>query len=164
MPQKIEVTLTINGRRFTSQVEPRMLLSDFIRHVVGLKGTHVGCEHGVCGACTIMLDGHTARSCLHFAAAVQHYEITTVEGLAMDASLDPVRDAFRENHGLQCGYCTPGVLMTTVELLRDKPDPTRDEIRAALTNNMCRCTGYTNIIKSVASAASRMSSASGEKS
>lgn len=159
MPSKVDVRLTINDRIYSERIEPRMLLSDFIRHVAGLKGTHVGCEHGVCGACTILLDGRTARSCLHFAVAVQGQQIITVEGLAKDASLEPIRDAFHRNHGLQCGYCTPGMLMTTVELLRNNPNPGEHEIRTALTNNICRCTGYTNIVRSVADAAQRMSQA-----
>jgi aerobic-type carbon monoxide dehydrogenase small subunit (CoxS/CutS family) len=134
MPVKTDVSLQINGKTYRRTIEPRLLLSDFIRHEVGLKGTHVGCEHGVCGACTVMIDGRTARSCLHFAVAVQR------------------------SHGLQCGYCTPGFLMTTLELLTDNPAPTRDEIRSALTNNICRCTGYTNIVKAVELAAKKLAS------
>lgn len=154
--QKTNVRLTINGRTYEREVEPRYLLADFIRHEVGLKGTHIGCEHGACGACTVLLDGRTARSCLHFAVAVQGSEITTVEGLAGGDSLHPIQEAFHENHGLQCGYCTPGFLMTTVELLERNPDPSAAEIRQALTNNICRCTGYTNIIKAVAEASKKL--------
>jgi aerobic-type carbon monoxide dehydrogenase small subunit (CoxS/CutS family) len=158
MPVKTDVSLQINGKTYRRTIEPRLLLSDFIRHEVGLKGTHVGCEHGVCGACTVMIDGRTARSCLHFAVAVQRSEISTVESLAGEGELHPIQEAFHESHGLQCGYCTPGFLMTTLELLTDNPAPTRDEIRSALTNNICRCTGYTNIVKAVELAAKKLAS------
>ena len=153
---KTEVELTVNGRTWSRQVEPRYLLADFLRHELGLKGTHIGCEHGVCGACTVMIDGQTARSCLHFAVAVQGSAITTVEGLAGDGDLTPLQQAFHENHALQCGFCTPGFLMTATELLRHNPEPTVAEIQVALTNNICRCTGYTNIVKAVAAAAAKM--------
>jgi aerobic-type carbon monoxide dehydrogenase small subunit (CoxS/CutS family) len=156
MSERVEVTLSINGKRYTSTVEPRLLLADFIRHVAGLKGTHIGCEHGVCGACTVLLDGRTARSCLHFAVAVQDAEIVTVESLARADALHPIQEAFHQNHALQCGYCTPGFLLTTVEFLGRNPDPSEAEIRRALTNNMCRCTGYANIVKAVAAAAKEM--------
>ena len=158
MPAKTDVSLKINGKTYRRMVEPRLLLSDFIRHEVGLKGTHVGCEHGVCGACTVMIDGRTARSCLHFAVAVQGSEISTVESLAGEGGLHPIQEAFHESHGLQCGYCTPGFLMTTLELLTHNTTPTRDEIRSALTNNICRCTGYTNIVKAVELAAKKLAS------
>ena len=154
--ERVEVSLSINGRTYRELVEPRLLLCDFIRHVASLKGTHVGCEHGVCGACTVLLDGRTARSCLHFAAAVQGSEIITVEALASEETLHPIQQAFHENHALQCGYCTPGFLLTTVELLKRNASPTTDEIRQALTNNMCRCTGYANIVKAVGIAAAAM--------
>ncbi len=156
MTKTIDVTLNVNGRDHTARIEPRTLLVDFLRHDLQLTGTHVGCEHGVCGACTVMMDGRTARSCLHFAIAVQGSEIRTVECLAEGAELHPIQEAFHQNHGLQCGYCTPGMLMTTVELLERNPDPDTGDIRQALADNLCRCTGYVNIIKSVSDAASRM--------
>ena len=150
---KAEVTLTVNGRKRSATVEPRILLVDFLRHELGMTGTHIGCEHGVCGACTILLDGRTARSCLHFAVAVDGAEIDTVEGIASQDQLHPIQEAFHQHHALQCGYCTPGFLMTTIELLKQNPNPDEAAIRRALTNNICRCTGYTNIIKAVAAAA-----------
>lgn len=156
MVNKVEVNLTVNGRKRTGSVEPRMLLIDFLRHELGMTGTHIGCEHGVCGACTILLDGRTARSCLHFAVAVDGAEIDTVEGIASQDKLHPIQEAFHQHHALQCGYCTPGFLMTTIELLRKNPDPDEAAIRRALTNNICRCTGYVNIIKAVAAAAAAL--------
>ena len=156
MVNKAEVTLTVNGRKRSATVEPRMLLVDFLRHELGMTGTHIGCEHGVCGACTILLDGRTARSCLHFAVAVDGSEIDTVEGVASQDLLHPIQEAFHQHHALQCGYCTPGFLMTTIELLKQNPNPDEAAIRRALTNNICRCTGYTNIIKAVAAAATAL--------
>ncbi len=156
MVNKAEVTLTVNGRKRTATVEPRMLLVDFLRHELGMTGTHIGCEHGVCGACTILLDGRTARSCLHFAVAVDGSEVGTVEGVASQDLLHPIQEAFHQHHALQCGYCTPGFLMTTIELLKQNPNPDEAAIRRALTNNICRCTGYTNIIKAVAAAAAAL--------
>ena len=156
MVNKAEVTLTVNGRKRSATVEPRMLLVDFLRHELGMTGTHIGCEHGVCGACTILLDGRTARSCLHFAVAVDGAEIDTVEGIASQDQLHPIQEAFHQHHALQCGYCTPGFLMTTIELLKQNPNPDEATIRRALTNNICRCTGYTNIIKAVAAAAAAL--------
>jgi len=156
MVNKAEVTLTVNGRKRSATVEPRMLLVDFLRHELGMTGTHIGCEHGVCGACTILLDGRTARSCLHFAVAVDGSEIDTVEGVASQDLLHPIQEAFHQHHALQCGYCTPGFLMTTIELLKKNPNPDEVAIRRALTNNICRCTGYTNIIKAVAAAAAAL--------
>ena len=156
MVNKAEVTLTVNGRKRSATVEPRMLLVDFLRHELGMTGTHIGCEHGVCGACTILLDGRTARSCLHFAVAVDGSEIDTVEGVASQDLLHPIQEAFHQHHALQCGYCTPGFLMTTIELLKKNPNPDETAIRRALTNNICRCTGYTNIIKAVAAAAAAL--------
>ena len=156
MANKAEVTLTVNGRKRSATVEPRMLLVDFLRHELGMTGTHIGCEHGVCGACTILLDGRTARSCLHFAVAVDGSEIDTVEGVASQDLLHPIQEAFHQHHALQCGYCTPGFLMTTIELLKQNPNPDEAAIRRALTNNICRCTGYTNIIKAVAAAAAAL--------
>ena len=134
-----------------------MLLSDFLRHELGLTGTHVGCEHGVCGACTILLDGDSTRSCLVFAVQGDGHSITTVEGLASDkADLHPLQQAFWEAHGLQCGFCTPGILMTLVPFLKENPDPKEDEIRHALSGNLCRCTGYQHIVDAVKLAAQKM--------
>ncbi len=144
------ITLTVNGQEYTRTVEPRMLLSDFLRHELGLTGTHVGCEHGVCGACTIMLDGESARSCLTFAVQADGHEITTVEGLAPDKdNLHPLQQSFWEAHGLQCGYCTPGILMSMIPFLKRNPNPTEGEIRHALSGNLCRCTGYQHIVDAV---------------
>ena len=149
--------MRVNGRAYQAPVEPRLLLSDFLRHTLGLTGTHVGCEHGVCGACTILLDGEPARSCLLFAVQADGAEITTVEGLAgADGTLHPVQQAFWEAHGLQCGFCTPGLLISTVALLAEQPNPTDDEIRAGLSGNLCRCTGYQNVVRAVRLAAKRL--------
>ena len=150
------VRLTVNGTTYERMVEPRRLLADFLRHDLGLTGTHVGCAHGVCGACSIMLNGRTARSCLTFAVQSDGAEVTTVEGLAGDGPLNPIQRAFHENHALQCGFCTPGFLMTATELLADNPDPNDTEIRAALAGNLCRCTGYVNILRAVRAAADAM--------
>ncbi len=154
--EKRPVRLTVNGKVYLREVEPRYLLADFLRHELGLKGTHIGCEHGVCGACTVLVDGKTARSCLQFAVALDGAEITTVEGIAGDGRLHPLQAAFHEHHALQCGFCTPGFLLTALEFLARCPNPTRDEIRHALVNNMCRCTGYLNIVAAVEDAAGRM--------
>ena len=154
MSQPRSVTVTVNGRRYERQVEPRLLLSDFLRHELGLTGTHVGCEHGVCGACTVLLDGEAVRSCLLLAVQVDGRELTTVEGLAPGpGTLHPLQQAFWENHGLQCGFCTPGFLMTLIPFLRENPNPTEAEVRMALSGNLCRCTGYQNIVDSVLAAA-----------
>ena len=151
------IRLEVNGRAAEAEAEPRMLLTDFLRHKLGLTGTHVGCEHGVCGACTILLDGRTARSCLMLAVQAHEHEITTVEGLAPnDRELSPLQEAFRDNHGLQCGFCTPGILTTLVEFLRDNPDPTEAEVRIAISGNLCRCTGYQNIVAAALDAAKRL--------
>jgi 2-furoyl-CoA dehydrogenase 2Fe-2S iron sulfur subunit len=148
------VNFTLNGRAVSGHAEPRMLLSDFIRHVLGATGTHVGCEHGVCGACTVQIDGVPARSCLTFAVQVEGADIRTVEGLAPAADrLSPLQNAFRENYGLQCGFCTPGILMSLDALLRDRPDATEPEIREFLSGHLCRCTGYTTIVKAALAAA-----------
>ena len=157
MTQTVPVTVTVNEKAYQRQVEPRMLLSDFLRHELGLTGTHVGCEHGVCGACTILFDGESARSCLMFAVQADGHQITTVEGLAQsDDNLHPIQQAFWEAHGLQCGYCTPGILMTLVPFLKQNPDPSEDEIRHALSGNLCRCTGYQHIVDAVRLAAEKM--------
>jgi len=146
------ITLTVNGTRYTRAVAARQLLSDFIRHDLGLTGTHVGCEHGVCGACTILLDGATARSCLMFAIQADGAEITTVEGLSRGETLHPIQEAFWQEHGLQCGFCTPGMLLTVHEFLSQTRGPSEAEIREALAGNLCRCTGYQNIVRAVAAA------------
>jgi carbon-monoxide dehydrogenase small subunit len=157
MSQLHAVTVTVNGRRYERQVEPRLLLSDFLRHDLGLTGTHVGCEHGVCGACTVLLDGEPVRSCLLLAVQADGHEMTTVEGLAPagGGGLHPLQQAFWEAHGLQCGFCTPGFLMTLVPFLEQNPDPSEDEIRHALSGNLCRCTGYQHIVDAVKLAAAR---------
>ncbi|MDE0496545.1 MAG: (2Fe-2S)-binding protein [Acidimicrobiaceae bacterium] len=148
-----EVTVTVNGRSRRSRVEPRRLLVDYLRHDLGLTGTHIGCEQGVCGACTVLLDGRTARSCLHFAVAVDGSDIRTVEDLADLDALHPIQEMFHQKHALQCGFCTPGFLLTTVELLESTPDPDEAAIREALMNNVCRCTGYANIVDAITEAA-----------
>jgi len=148
------LTTTVNGKSYTRPVEPRLLLSDFLRHELGLSGTHVGCEHGVCGACTILYDGQAARSCLMLAVQANGHEITTVEGLAASPTeLHPLQQAFHEAHGLQCGFCTPGFLMTLVPFLQENPHPTEAEIREAISGNLCRCTGYQHIVEAVKAAA-----------
>jgi carbon-monoxide dehydrogenase small subunit len=152
----LEVTFTINGDQRTEMVQPRLLLSDFLRHHLHLTGTHVGCEHGVCGSCTILVDGAAVRSCLMFAVQVEGRSITTVEGLAIAGELNLLQQAFREHHALQCGYCTPGFLMSAVAWLRDLPDAAQvsdEEIRDAFSGNLCRCTGYQNIIRALRAAA-----------
>ena len=154
--EQLQLTMTVNGTRYARAVEPRLLLSDFIRHDLGLTGTHVGCEHGVCGMCTVLIDGQTARTCLTFAVQVDGAEITTVEGLGTPAKLHPLQQAFWEKHGLQCGYCTPAMLLTAVELLSNNPNPTRSEICEAMSANLCRCTGYQTIVDAVESAAAVM--------
>jgi carbon-monoxide dehydrogenase small subunit len=162
MPSKVAIKVVVNGEEQESLVEPRRLLADYLRDDLGLTGTHVGCEHGVCGACTVVLDGQTVRSCLLFAVQANGHSLLTVEGLAAaDGSLHPIQAAFMAEHGLQCGFCTPGFLMTTLELLQDKPAPTDDEIRSAISGNLCRCTGYQNIVRSVRRAAESMSASAG---
>jgi 2-furoyl-CoA dehydrogenase 2Fe-2S iron sulfur subunit len=148
------VSFTLNGRTVSGQAEPRMLLSDFIRHVLGATGTHVGCEHGVCGACTVQIDGAPARSCLALAVQVEGADIRTVEGLALAADrLSPLQEAFREQFGLQCGFCTPGILMSLEALLRERPEASEPEIRAFLSGHLCRCTGYGSIVRAALEAA-----------
>jgi aerobic-type carbon monoxide dehydrogenase small subunit (CoxS/CutS family) len=146
----VRIAVEINGIRYEGDVEPRTLLSDFIRHGAGLTGTHVGCEHGVCGACTVQIDGETVRSCLMLAAQADGRSVLTVEGLAPgDDPLHPLQAAFRERHALQCGFCTPGFLLSAEALLRERPDPTEREVREALAGNLCRCTGYEGIVEAV---------------
>jgi carbon-monoxide dehydrogenase small subunit len=150
------ITVTVNGTQHERAVEPRLLLSDFLRQDLGLTGTHVGCEHGVCGACTVLFDRHPVRSCLMFAVQADGHEIMTVEGLGTPDSLHPIQEAFREAHGAQCGYCTPGILMTVVPFLEEKLDPTEQEVREAISGNLCRCTGYQHIVDAVQLAAEKM--------
>ncbi len=151
------ISLTVNGQPYSGDVEPRMLLSDYLRHGLGLTGTHVGCEHGVCGACTVLLDGQPVRSCLMLAVQADGHEVSTVEGLASTVDdLHPIQEAFWEAHGLQCGFCTPGFLMTLVPFLAENPDPSETEIREAISGNLCRCTGYQNIVEAARLAAEKM--------
>ncbi len=151
-----QISVNVNGRQYDRTVEPRLLLSDFLRHDLGLTGTHVGCEHGVCGTCTILLDGQPVRSCLMFAVQADGCEIGTVEGLGTMERLHPIQQAFREAHGVQCGFCTPGLLMTLVPFLEENPDPSEPEIRQAISGNLCRCTGYQHIVDAVLLAAEKM--------
>jgi carbon-monoxide dehydrogenase small subunit len=155
--EKRTISVVVNGQAHQRSVEPRLLLSDFLRHELRLTGTHVGCEHGVCGACTVLVDDELARSCLMLAVQADGLVVTTVEGLAQpDGQLHVLQEAFWDAHGLQCGFCTSGMLITSVALLRDHPRPDDDEIRAALSGNLCRCTGYQNIVKAVRLAADRL--------
>lgn len=157
MPDRREITVTVNGESYTREVETRLTLADFIRHSIDLTGTHLGCEHGVCGACTILLDGLSSRSCLMLAVQADGHEILTVEGIAPnDEELHPLQQAFQDNHGLQCGFCTPGMLTTLLEFLGDNPDPTEREVREAISGNLCRCTGYQGIVDAALDAAGRL--------
>jgi carbon-monoxide dehydrogenase small subunit len=156
MTELIKITVDVNGTQYERTVEPRLLLSDFLRHELGLTGTHVGCEHGVCGACTVLLDDEPVRSCLLFAVQASNHRVTTVEALGTPDNLHPIQEAFRERHGAQCGYCTPGILMSVVPFLQENPDPTEEEIREAISGNLCRCTGYQHIVDAIKLAAERM--------
>lgn len=160
MTNLFNITVTINGTEYQREIEPRLLLSDFIRHEIGLTGTHVGCEHGVCGACTILFDGEPVRSCIMFAVQAHGHEILTVEGLSPNAAdvadLHPLQASFRDAHGLQCGFCTSGFLMTLLPFLQENPTPTEQEIREALSGNICRCTGYQHIVEAVKLAAEKI--------
>jgi len=156
MKEQRHIRLIINGETRSGQVEPRKLLVDFLREDLGLTGTHVGCEHGICGACTILVNGEAARSCLMLAVQADGAELRTVEGLAGKDGLHPLQNAFREHHGLQCGFCTPGMLMTAYDLLQANPTPTEEEIRAGLSAVLCRCTGYHGIVRAVQAAAERI--------
>jgi len=156
MIEKMPIALAVNGETHQRVIEPRTLLSDFLRHDLGLTGTHVGCEHGMCGSCTVLMDGRPVRACLTLALQAEGHAIETVESLAPNGELSPLQQAFWENQGLQCGFCTPGVLMTMKAFLAEHPAPTRDEIREALSGNLCRCTGYHDIVDSVAAAAAAM--------
>lgn len=156
MTDLVDVTLSVNGREYRLQVEPRRILADALREECGLTGTHLGCEHGVCGACTISLDGQAVRSCLMFTVQAQGAKIVTVEGLAKGTELHPVQKAFIDHHALQCGFCTPGFLMLSVTALEKNPDPSDEELLEVLSSNLCRCTGYKNIIAAVKAAAAEM--------
>ncbi len=156
MNDQVRIIVTVNGTRYERTVEPRLLLSDFLRHELGLTGTHVGCEHGVCGACTVLFDGEPIRSCLMFAVQAHGHEVTTVEGLGTPEHLHPLQQAFWEAHAVQCGFCTPGLLMTLVPFLQENPDPDEEEIREAIAGNLCRCTGYQHIVDAVRLAASKI--------
>jgi carbon-monoxide dehydrogenase small subunit len=148
--------VTVNGKSYARLVDARLTLADFLRHELNLTGTHLGCEHGVCGACTVLVDGHSARSCLMFAVQANNCEVTTVEGLTPDGKLSVLQQAFIDNHGLQCGFCTPGMLITLTELLRENSEPSEQDVREALTGNLCRCTGYAGIVKAALDAARRL--------
>jgi len=153
---EIEVEVTVNGEVRSATVEPRLTLADFLRETCQLTGTHLGCEHGVCGACTVLLDGEAVRACLMFAAQADGAAVTTVEGIAeADGTLSDVQQAFKDCHGLQCGFCTPGFIVSVTAFLRDNPSPTDDEIRAGLSGNLCRCTGYQGIVNAVRQASGR---------
>ena len=158
MAEPKTVTIRINGKPYAAAVEPRKLLVDFIREDAGLTGTHIGCEHGVCGACTVLMDGWSVRSCLTFAVSANGREVMTVEGLSDGDRLHPLQEAFRDCHALQCGFCTPGVLMAAHEFLALNPDPTPEEAREAVAGNLCRCTGYAPIVRAVCVAAETMRS------
>jgi aerobic-type carbon monoxide dehydrogenase small subunit (CoxS/CutS family) len=159
-PDRHEISVSVNGTSYRRSVESRLLLSDFLRHDLLLAGTHVGCEHGVCGACTVLLDGAPIRSCLMLAVQATGHELSTIEGLASDSGeLSPVQKAMHEHHGLQCGYCTPGILMTMTAFLKQNPSPSEDEVREALSGNLCRCTGYQHIVDAMMAAAQAMRTA-----
>ena len=154
--KKLIIELTVNGVQRDGMAEPRRTLADFLRDDLGLTGTHLGCEHGVCGACTVLVNGEAVRSCLMFAVQANGQEVTTIEGLASGSKLHPVQEAFWECHGMQCGFCTPGFVMSVYAFLQENPDPREEEIRPALSGNLCRCTGYQNIVNAVRLAAEKM--------
>jgi len=155
--EESDIAVTVNGHHYERRVPVRLLLSDFLRHELHLTGTHIGCEHGVCGCCTVLLNGEAVRSCLMLAVQADSMAITTIEGMAgTNSDLHPIQQAFMEKHGLQCGFCTPGIIMTVHAMLHDKPDPTDEEIRHELSGNICRCTGYQNIVEAVKLAAERL--------
>jgi aerobic carbon-monoxide dehydrogenase small subunit len=159
MSESRTIVVTVNGRRHEATVPVRVTLVDFLRHQLGLTGTHVGCEHGVCGACTVLFDGHAARACLMFAVQADKHEVMTIEGIAADSeNLHPLQAAFRDHHGLQCGFCTPGFLTTLLEFLQNNPSPTEEEARDAISGNLCRCTGYQGIVAATLDAAQRLRS------
>ncbi len=156
MSKEVRIRLTVNEVEYERTVEPRLLLSDFLRHELGLTGTHVGCEHGVCGACTVLFDGQPVRSCLMFTVQADGHRIITVEGLGTPDNLHPIQEAFHEAHAVQCGFCTPGILLTLVPFLEYNPDPSEAEIRDAIAGNLCRCTGYQHIVDAAKLAAEKM--------
>ncbi len=156
-PERVRVSLTVNGQSVEREVEARRSLADFLREDLGLKGTHLGCEHGVCGACTVLVDGRSTRSCLVLAAQLEGASVTTIEGLTPADGLSPLQEAFRDCHGLQCGFCTPGMIVTATELLAENPHPAREEVREAISGNLCMCTGYQNIVSAIERAAEAMS-------
>jgi carbon-monoxide dehydrogenase small subunit len=159
--QRVPITLTVNGRSISAEVEARMTLADFLREQLGLTGTKLGCEYGVCGSCSVLWDGAAVRSCLVLAAQADGANLTTIEGLATGEAMHAVQQAFWEHHGLQCGFCTPGMVLTAVALLEEYPDPSEQEIREALSGNLCRCTGYQNIVRAVRAAAEQMQAGRG---
>src|SRR5579885_1785936 len=152
MTMKREITVTVNGKQYHSSVEPRLLLVHYLRDVLDLTGTHIGCDTSQCGACTVLLNGETVKSCTVLAVQADGGEVTTIEGMAPDGELHPIQEAFHREHGLQCGYCTPGMVMCAHEIVRDKPDPSDEEIQQALHGNLCRCTGYRTIINAIRAA------------
>lgn len=162
MTMKREISVTVNGQQHHSSVEPRMLLVHYLRDVLDLTGTHIGCDTSQCGACTVLVNGESVKSCTMFAVQADGAEITTIEGLAPEGSLHPLQEGFWEKHGLQCGFCTPGMIMASYNLLKNNPHPTEPEIRKALEGNICRCTGYQNIVRAVQYAADRMSETASE--
>ncbi len=159
MSETVPITVRVNGRERTAAVEPRLLLVHFLRETLNLTGTHVGCDTSQCGACTVLLDGRSAKSCTVFAVQADGEEVQTIEGLAAGGDLHPLQDGFWEEHGLQCGYCTPGMIMSALNLLRDNPAPSDAEIREGISGNICRCTGYQHIVNAIRSAAERMATA-----
>jgi carbon-monoxide dehydrogenase small subunit len=159
MGQDLEINVTVNGTKYQRRVQPRMLLVDFLRDELGLTGTHIGCDTGHCGACTVMLNGATVKSCLVLAAQANNSKIETIEGLASDGRLHPLQEAFVEQHALQCGYCTPGMILSSLFMLRRNPNPTEDDIKRGIDGNLCRCTGYLNIMRAVKAASAKMSQA-----
>jgi aerobic-type carbon monoxide dehydrogenase small subunit (CoxS/CutS family) len=163
MSDLVDIRLTVNGEMHEGRAEPRKLLVDFLREDLGLTGTHAGCEHGICGACTILFNGEAARSCIMLAVQAEGAEIRTIEGLAEAGKLHPLQQAFHEEHGLQCGFCTPGMLIIALDFLRINPSPTEDEIREGMSAAICRCTGYRNIVRAVVSAAAKLRAATEAK-
>ncbi|OLB43922.1 MAG: carbon monoxide dehydrogenase [Ktedonobacter sp. 13_1_20CM_3_54_15] len=162
MTMKREITVTVNGQQHQSEVEPRMLLVHYLRETLDLTGTHIGCDTSQCGACTVLLDGQSVKACTVLAVQADGSEVTTIEGLAPEGSLHPIQEGFWEKHGLQCGFCTPGMIMASYNLLKNNPNPTEAEIRKGLEGNICRCTGYQNIVRAVQSAAEQMRTAATE--
>ena len=161
MADRRRIALKVNGKAYEREAETRVNLADFLRHELELTGTHVGCEHGVCGACTVLVDGLTARSCLMLAVQAAGTEVTTVEGLGAPDNLHPLQQAFWEHHGLQCGFCTPGMLLTLIDFLRDHPAPSEAEVREAISGNLCRCTGYQSIVEAALATAARLRASGG---